>query len=87
MLLAKEKGNHYLWNMLFEVDKETALTVHENNVTRVVRALEVYEKTGEKLSEHKKLSRLEKSRFDPVMIGLTFSDRQMLYDRINKRVD
>ena len=87
LLLAKEKGNHYLWNKLFEVDKETALTVHENNVTRVVRALEVYEKTGQKLSEHKKSSRLEKSRFDPVMIGLTFSDRQMLYDRINKRVD
>lgn len=85
--LAKEKGNHYLWEMLVKVDKDTALTVHENNVPRVIRALEVYEKTGQKLSEHKKVSRLEKSRFNPVMIGLTFSDRQLLYDRINKRVD
>lgn len=85
--LAKEKGNHYLWEKLFEIDESTALTVHENNVPRVIRALEVYEKTGEKLSEHKKLSRIEESRFNPVMIGLTYSDRQMLYDRINKRVD
>ena len=85
--IANEKGNHYLWERLLEVDKETALSVHENNISRVIRALEVYEKTGERLSEHKKSSRLEESRFEPAMIGLTFSDRQMLYDRINKRVD
>ena len=85
--LANEKGNHYLWEKLLEVDKETALSVHENNISRVIRALEVFEKTGERISEHKKSSRLEESRFEPVMIGLTFSDRQMLYDRINKRVD
>lgn len=85
--LAKEKGNHYLWERLLEVDEVTASQVHENNVSRVIRALEVYEKTGEKLSEHKRASRLEKSRFEPAMIGLTFSDRQLLYDRINNRVD
>ncbi len=85
--LSKEKGNRYLWEKLLQVDEATALQVHENNVSRVIRALEVFEKTGEKLSEHKKTSRLEKSRFNPAMIGLTFSDRQLLYDRINKRVD
>ena len=85
--LAKEKGNHYLWEQLLEVDETTALSVHENNLPRVIRALEVYEKTGVRLSEHKKTSRLEKSRFKPAMIGLTFSDRKLLYDRINKRVD
>lgn len=85
--IAKEKGNHYLWERLLEVDEASALSIHENNVPRVVRALEVFEKTGEKLSEHKKFSRLEESRFLPVMIGLAFSDRQLLYDRINKRVD
>ena len=85
--LVKEKGNHYLWKKLYEVDESSALTIHENNVPRVVRALEVFEKTGEKLSEHKKSSRLEESRFIPVIIVLTFSDRQLLYDRINKRVD
>ena len=85
--LAKEKGNHYQWEQLLEVDETTALSVHENNLPRVIRALEVYEKTGVRLSEHKKTSRLEKSRFKPAMIGLTFSDRKLLYDRINKRVD
>ena len=85
--VAKEKGNHYLWERLLDVDEKSALAVHENNVSRVIRALEVYEKTGEKLSEYKKSSRLEESRFVPAMIGLTFSDRQMLYYRINKRVD
>ncbi len=85
--LAKEKGNHYLWEKLKEVDGVTANAVHENNVSRVIRALEVYEKTGVRLSEQKKVSKLEESRFNPVMIGLTFSDRQLLYDRINKRVD
>lgn len=87
LVLANEKGNRYLWERLLEVDEETALSVHENNISRVIRALEVYEKSGERLSEHKKSSRLEESRFEPAMIGLTFSDRQMLYDRINKRVD
>ena len=85
--VAKEKGNHYLWQRLLDVDEKSALAVHENNVSRVIRALEVYEKTGEKLSEYKKSSRLEESRFVPAMIGLTFSDRQLLYDRINERVD
>lgn len=85
--LAKEKGNHYLWEKLLEIDEPSALSIHENNVPRVIRALEVYEKTGQRLSEHKKQSRLEQSRFCPAMIGLTFSDRQILYDRINKRVD
>lgn len=85
--IAKDKGNHYLWEMLLRVDEATALAVHENNVPRVIRALEVYEKTGQKLSEHKKVSRLEESRFNPAMIGLTFSDRQLLYERINQRVD
>ncbi len=87
LAIANEKGNRYLWERLLEVDEETALSVHENNISRVIRALEVFEKTGERLSEHKKSSRLEESRFEPAMIGLTFSDRQMLYDRINKRVD
>ena len=49
--VAKEKGNHYLWQRLLDVDEKSALAVHENNVSRVIRALEVYEKTGEKLSE------------------------------------
>ncbi len=84
---AEEMGNHYLWEKLMQVDPETANTVHENNLSRVVRALEVFEITGEKLSVHKINSRLEESQYDVCMIGLNFHNRQLLYDRINRRVD
>ncbi len=83
----EENGNRALWEKLLQVDEETALKVHENNVNRVIRALEVYELTGVKLSEHKVNSRREKSPFASCVIGLGFEDRQVLYDRINKRVD
>lgn len=85
--IAEKNGNHYLWEKLNEVDPGTAEKVHENNLSRVVRALEVYEKTGEKLSVHKENSRLEESPYSVCMIGLTFNDRAVLYDRINRRVD
>lgn len=84
---AEEFGNHALWLRLNEIDPETASNVHENNLSRVVRAIEVYEMTGEKLSEHKINSRAEESPFDVCYIGLTYDDRSILYDRINKRVD
>ena len=84
---AKEKGNHFLWERLYEVDPETALKVHENNLPRVIRALEVYELTGVTLSQHKINSRKEESPYDSCIIGLTCEDRDKLYDRINKRVD
>lgn len=85
--IAKEKGNHALWEMLNDTDPETASAVHENNLSRVVRALEVYKMTGEKLSVHKERSRAEESPYNVCMIGLNFHDREKLYDRINKRVD
>ena len=84
---AEEKGNHFLWEKLCEVDPETALKVHENNLPRVIRALEVYELTGITLSQHKINSRKEESPYDTCIIGLTCEDRDKLYDRINKRVD
>lgn len=85
--IAKEQGNHALWEMLYEIDPETAEKVHENNLSRVIRGIEYFEQTGVKLSQQKTLSRREKSPYDACIIGLTFSDRAMLYDRINKRVD
>ncbi len=84
---AKEKGVHQLWLKLNEVDPETAEKVHENNIPRVIRALEVYEITGVKLSQHKLNSRREASPYKTCIIGLTAEDRQFIYDRINKRVD
>lgn len=85
--VAQEKGNHYLWEMLKNVDEKAADKIHENNLTRVIRALEVYEISGKTISEAKEMSRSEPSPFKPYFIGLNFSDRQMLYNRINERVD
>lgn len=84
---AKEFGSHHLWEKLYKIDPETAEKVHENNLSRVIRGLEVYELTGVKLSQHKINSRLEETPYDAKIFGLTAEDRQFIYDRINKRVD
>ena len=84
---AERDGVHALWLRLSQIDPETAQRVHENNLSRVVRAIEVYELTGEKLSQHKLNSRRVPSPYAVCMIGLTAEDRQFLYDRIDRRVD
>ena len=80
-------GVDAVFERLKECDPETAAELHPNNKVRVIRALEVFELTGRKLSDLKAESRLEPSPYDAVMIGLNCRDRQKLYDRINKRVD
>lgn len=85
--IAREKGNEYLYNILLETDPVSAETIHMNNLVRVIRALEVFHVTGRSFSELKAESRLIESPYDSLIIGLNFHDRQILYDRINKRVD
>ena len=85
--IAREKGNEYLYNILLETDPLSAETIHMNNLVRVIRALEVFHVTGRRFSELKAESRLIESPYDSLIIGLNFHDRQILYDRINKRVD
>lgn len=84
---AVEKGNEYLFEKLKKVDPEAAAEIHKNNLVRVIRALEVFELTGKKLSVYKAESRLEESPYEPVIIGLNYTDREVLYNRINMRVD
>ncbi|NWK68646.1 tRNA (adenosine(37)-N6)-dimethylallyltransferase MiaA [Bacillus paramycoides] len=83
--LALERGVEYVHKKLQEVDPESAERIHANNVRRVIRALEIFHTTGEKMS-----NQLEKQEnellYDVSLIGLTM-DREMLYDRINLRVD
>ncbi len=83
----EEFGAEAVFAKLEKCDPETAAELHPNNLVRVIRALEVFELTGRKLSEFKAESRLEESPYESIIIGLNFSDRQKLYDRINKRVD
>lgn len=80
-------GKDEMHRRLMEIDPETALKVSQNNISRVIRALEIFEITGKKFSEYKIQSKSNESPYNVCMIGLNFTERQDLYDRINKRVD
>ena len=84
---AREYGNEALHARLAEADPEAARGIHPNNVVRVVRALEVLHVTGRRFSELKAESRLAESPYSSLIFGLTYENRQLLYDRINLRVD
>ena len=84
--IARTKGNHALHEMLKQVDPESAEAIHENNVKRVIRALEFYQETGEKISAHNEQQRLHESPYQFCYFVLT-DDRKTLYDRIDERVD
>ena len=81
-------GVEHLLNQLREIDPDSAQKLEETrNPKRIIRAIEVYKTTGITMSEHNANSRLNDSPYNVVKIGLTATDRQFLYDRINKRVD
>jgi tRNA dimethylallyltransferase len=73
--------------MLRKVDPELSMTTSPENVKRVIRALEVFEMTGVPLSEWNKKSMEKANKKNALVIGITFEDRQDLYDRIEKRID
>lgn len=84
--LGQERGKEYLHDQLVKVDPRYAASVHSNNVKRVIRALEYYHETGEKLSAHNEEERQKVSDYNFAYLVLTH-DREVLYDRINRRVD
>ena len=83
---AEEFGNEYLHKKLEEIDPEAAKKLHENDVRRVIRAIEVFNHTNKPISEHQESSRLVPSKYNFTVIGLKI-DREKLYERINKRVE
>lgn len=82
----EEQGPHRLHERLKEVDPESAKIIHENNVKRVIRALEFYEETGMRISEHNKEQQQKESPYDVSYFVLN-DDRTKVYERIDKRVD
>ena len=80
-------GAKALWDDLYAIDPEAAERIEPNNVKRVVRAIEVFETTGITMTEQNRRSRETPSPYNAVKIGLKTSDRAVLYDRINRRVD
>lgn len=80
-------GNKAMLDRLYAIDPQCAESLHPNNINRILRAIEIYEKTGITMTEHKRRSRLKKSPYDCLMLGIDYADRNVLYERINKRVD
>ena len=83
----ESEGIEVLHKELSDIDPETAERLHLNDEKRIIRALEVYYSTGKTISEQCRLSHLKESDFRFCIIGINALDRQVLYDRINLRVD
>jgi len=84
--LSAEKGAEYVYAKLCEVDPEYAATVHANNQKRVIRALEYFHETGQKMSKHNEEQRENESPYNFAYFVLN-DDRAKLYDRIELRID
>lgn len=83
----KEEGSDELLNELKQIDPETANRLHPNDAGRIIRALEVYYSTGKTMTQHRMESKTIPSPYDATIILLDYKDRNILYDRINLRVD
>lgn len=83
----ESEGNSAMLGELIKIDPECAKTLHENNAGRIIRALEVYYLTGVTMTELKRRSHLTPSEYDVCIIGINYKDRDVLYSRIDKRVD
>ena len=76
-----------LWERLRAVDPESAEKIHKNNIRRVIRALEIYDKTGRPKSAIDRESLEGKPEVFVGMITIDFLDRELLYKRVDTRVD
>ncbi|MCR5271688.1 MAG: tRNA (adenosine(37)-N6)-dimethylallyltransferase MiaA [Lachnospiraceae bacterium] len=84
--LASEKGADILNEMLKKVDSASASLIHKNNIKRTIRALEFYKMHGYPISEHNEREKESVSPYNYAYFVLN-DKRDILYERINKRVD
>ena len=84
--IAKEQGSEALFERLRQVDPKSCEIIHANNVKRVIRAIEFYEKTGKPISEHNEEQHEKISPYNFAYFVLT-DERSILYDKIDRRVD
>ena len=83
---AAKEGKQAMWERLNDADPVLAKALHPNNIGRVIRALEVYELTGQPMSAHQKRAAEKESPYRVCKIGITFADRSLLYRRVEERV-
>lgn len=84
---AEAEGMEALYAELCRIDPPCAAALHPHNRTRVLRALELYEQTGRTMTQQLAASLPAEPPYRAVVLGLTFPDRQLLYDRADARVD
>ncbi len=83
---AEQYGAHALHERLRAIDPESADAIHENNIKRVVRALEICEGSGMTKTESDRRTREGEAPYRATVVGLWYPDRAVLYDRIARRV-
>lgn len=84
--IAAEKGAEFLHEMLQKVDEPSADAIHPNNIKRVIRALEYFELTGQRISDHNEQEKQKESAYNSCYFVLN-DEREKLYAKIDKRVD
>ena len=85
MTYAEKEGADALYKILEEADSEAAKKIHPNNIKRVIRALEIIKTTGLTKTEADRRA-IKESAYEAEIFGMDM-DREVLYDRINSRVD
>lgn len=81
--LAKQHGNKYVLDILAKIDPESASKLHEKDLIRIIRAIEIFELTGKRKSS---FVQNYNSKYDYMLIFLN-DDRKQLYSRIDLRVE
>ncbi len=84
--IARIKGNEFLHNELKKIDKVSAEKIHPNNVKRIIRAIEYYKLNNRPISQHNEEESIKEAVFNTKYFVLN-DKRELLYDRIDKRVD
>ena len=84
---ARTEGVEVLLEELRKIDPAAAEKLHLRDEKRIIRALEVWQETGQTITEHDRLDRQRPPKYEALYIGLDFEDRQDLRDRIDRRVD
>ncbi len=87
MEYADAHGKEALFKRLQEIDPEAAAATHPNNVKRVARALEIFYSTGITKTESDRMTTMGESPYDCTVVTLDYACREILYSRINRRVD
>lgn len=83
---AEKYGSHFLHKELADIDREAAERIHPHDTKRIIRALEIYHQTKKTVSELQKAPGESSQVYQVVLVGL-FMERDLLYQRINRRVD